>query len=214
MSQSTLKEVSIAGKALDRFFHVCAFFDSRDEEYSVLGPYYKEGFVAGEKALHIVDSAHCEDHRQRLTALGVDVTACEKSGQLELTTPQDTYLAGGVFEPNRMLISIDRGVADAKERGFRRTRIMGKMDWAFMGAPGSDRLIEYEILVNEILARTRQPAICVYDAAQLTGAMMLDILRCHPLTLVNGAVHENPFFTPPDIFLAELRQRDRPRALS
>jgi hypothetical protein len=48
-----------------------------------------------------------------------------------------------------------------------------------------------------------------YDAARLTGTMMLDILRIHPLTLVKGVVHENSFFTPPDVFLRELGARGR-----
>jgi hypothetical protein len=68
-------------------------------------------------------------------------------------------------------------------------------------------VLEYEVRVNEVLAREKQPAICVYDLRRLSGSMMLDIMRAHPLTLVNGVVHRNQFFTPPDAFLAELRGR-------
>jgi len=207
MSNSGLTSVSVAGTPLDRYFHICAFFDSREQEYSVLRSYYTDGLSAGEKALHIVDRAVRDDHRKRLGDMGVDVECCERSGQLEVVTPEDTYLAGGTFDPEKMLVTVDAVLAGAKDKGFQRTRIMGNMGWALADAPGSDRLIEYEARVNEVLARTRQPAICVYDTARLTGAMMLDILRSHPLTLVNGAVHENPFFTPPDVFLAEIRQR-------
>lgn len=180
----------------------------------MLGGYYREGLQSGEKALHIVDPALCADHRQRLLALGIDVNGCERSGQFQLTTPEETYLAGGVFDPDKMLARVAEVIAAAKERGFPRTRVMGKMDWAFSGAPGTDRLIEYEARVNEVLARTRQPGICVYDSSLLTGAAMLDVLRCHPLMLVNGAVHENPFFTPPDIFAAELSRRGQSTAAS
>lgn len=81
------------------------------------------------------------------------------------------------------------------------------MNWVLRGAPGSDRLIEYEIRVNEVLAREKQPAVCVYDLKLLSGAMMLDIMRAHPLTLVNGVVHRNQFFTPPERFLDEIRHR-------
>jgi hypothetical protein len=66
--------------------------------------------------------------------------------------------------------------------------------------------------VNEVLARSRQPAICVYDIAQVSGTIMMDILRSHPLTLLNGVVHENPFYTPPDILLPQLRVRATQRA--
>jgi hypothetical protein len=35
----------------------------------------------------------------------------------------------------------------------------------------------------------------------------MDILRTHPMVVVGGSLRENPFFVPPDQFLAELRQR-------
>ncbi len=201
--------VSVAGTVLERYFHACAFFDSRDIEYSVLGSYYKDGLVAGEKVIHIVQPALHGDHRARLRKLGVDVEVSELRGALEILSTDDTYLAGGRFDPDKMLATIDSAIATAKEKGFPRARLMGNMGWAFQGAPGSEHLIEYEARVNDVLSRTRQPAICVYDTAKLSGAMMLDILRSHPLTIVNGAVHENPFFTPPDILLAELKVRAR-----
>jgi hypothetical protein len=85
---------------------------------------------------------------------------------------------------------------------------MGNMNWALDGPPGSEKLIEYEVRVNEVLAREKQPAVCVYDLSRLTGSLMMDILRAHPLTLVNGVVHRNAFFTPPAQMLAELRERE------
>lgn len=211
---SLLEHPSLAGSKLERYFHVCAFFDDRAQEYSVLGSFYKEGLDHHEKALHIVGPDRQQTHRDELKRLGIDVHECEKAGKLEVITPNDCYLAGGVFDPDKMLVTVDNVLAAAKKRGFHRTRIMGSMDWAFDGAPGSDRLIEYEARVNEVLARTRQPAICVYDTKKLSGNMMLDILRSHPLTLVNGVVQENPFFTPPDQFLEELRNRARRRTAS
>lgn len=212
--RASLDPVSVAGKPLERYFHICAFFDSRDQEYAVLGSYYTQGLAAGEKCLHIVEPAMCSDHRARLGAMGIDVPACEHSGQLEVVTPAQTYLEGGKFDPDKMLGKIDRVVSAARERGFPRVRIMGNMSWAQDRAPGSEYLVEYEIRVNDVLARTRQPAICVYDAALLSGSMMLDILRSHPLTLVNGVVNENPFFTPPEVFLEELRARQQRLAAS
>lgn len=35
----------------------------------------------------------------------------------------------------------------------------------------------------------------------------MDILRTHPMVIVGGNLRENPFFVPPDQFLAELRRR-------
>lgn len=78
-----MNRLSLAGTELD-YFHICAFFNSRDEEYAVLGPYYKEGADQGEKNLHIVDPAMENEHRLRLEAAGMDTAHCEACGQLEV----------------------------------------------------------------------------------------------------------------------------------
>jgi hypothetical protein len=65
--------------------------------------------------------------------------------------------------------------------------------------------------VNEVLNRGKTPTICVYDVRRLSGSMMMDLLRAHPLTVMNGVLHENPFYTPAGQMLDDIRRR---RALS
>ena len=35
----------------------------------------------------------------------------------------------------------------------------------------------------------------------------MDIMRTHPMLIIGGILHENPFFVPPEKFLQELRTR-------
>lgn len=53
-------------------YPVCAFFDSRDDAYAVLTPFYREGLEWGEKAVHIVDPALRQDHKHRLREAGIE----------------------------------------------------------------------------------------------------------------------------------------------
>jgi hypothetical protein len=73
---------SLAGTALD-YFHVCAFFNSKEEEYDVLCPFFREAVAQGEKNMqknmHIVDSAFSREHRARLKAGGIDASTRPKS---------------------------------------------------------------------------------------------------------------------------------------
>jgi hypothetical protein len=39
------------------------------------------------------------------------------------------------------------------------------------------------------------------------AAVVMDFLRTHPLVIMGGLLHENPFFVPPEAFLSELRRR-------
>jgi hypothetical protein len=204
-----MKQLSLAGTPLE-CFHVCAFFDSREQEYDVLGPFFKEAIDQGEKNLHIVDPALLEDHKSRLAASGIDAPKCEACGQLEVIPWHQAYFDDrGKFDKDRMLSVVDHLTGRGREAGFSGLRIMGNMNWVFGDTPGSEEVIKYEAEVNEVLARNKQPAVCVYDMAKLSGTMMMDLLRTHPLTLINGMVQENPFFTPPAQMLEELEGRKR-----
>jgi hypothetical protein len=199
--------LSIAGSQLE-YFHICAFFNSKEEEYDVLGPFFKEAVDQGEKNLHIVDPEFAAQHRSRLSDAGIDTPHCEACGQLEILNWRDAYLdADGVFDKDRMLGVVDHLTGTGRDAGYKRLRIMGNMNWTLDAVPGADKVIEYEAEVNEVLARNRQPAVCVYDIAKLSAAVMMDLLRTHPLTLIGGVVHENPFYTPAKEMLEELRGR-------
>lgn len=207
-----MKEASLAGTTLDPYYHVCAFFGTRDDEYRVLAPFYRETLDWGEKLLAVIDPALTADHDARMDQHGIDVCGCRDRGQYEVYTWTQTYLQDGAFDQQKMLTAVQGVIDAARADGYPRTRIMGNMNWALDGHPGSEQLIEYEVRVNEVLAREKQPAVCVYDLNRLSGAMMMDILRAHPLTLINGVVHRNPFFTPAEQMLAELRERGQAAA--
>jgi hypothetical protein len=41
------------------------------------------------------------------------------------------------------------------------------------------------------------PIICVYNLAKFGGAVVMDVLRTHPIVIIGGIAQENPFFVPP-----------------
>jgi|GEM_PF-3305893 hypothetical protein len=49
--KKTAAPISLAGSQLGEVRHVCAFFNSDDEEYRVLLPFIKDGFECGDKAV-------------------------------------------------------------------------------------------------------------------------------------------------------------------
>jgi MEDS: MEthanogen/methylotroph, DcmR Sensory domain len=79
--------ISLAGSSLGDIRHVCAFFNSDDEEYRVLLPFMKDGFDCGHKAIHIVNPEQRADHLHRLATAGIDTTAAAARGQFETAPP-------------------------------------------------------------------------------------------------------------------------------
>lgn len=206
-TQDAPQAPNLAGQAIQDYYHVCAFFDSREEEYSVLGPFFREGLERGEKSVHIVDPALIPDHLARLGAAGIDADGCRACGQLDVLSWDDAYLQGGSFDSDRMLGAINAVIAAGRESGYPRMRIMGNMGWTLKGNPGTEQVLEFESRVNDVLTESRQLAVCVYDSSKMSGAMMMDILRSHPLTLVGTVLHRNPFYVPPRQLVEELKAR-------
>ena len=204
--KTTRTPVRFASGTLDKHRHICAFVNSRDEEHRVLRSFITEGINAGEKAFHIVDPAQCSDHMKRLEAGGVDVSRTIATGQLEVCPWHEAHLRGDYFNQDAMLALVEE-VLQANARVYPLTRIVAHMEWALLDKPGVDDLIEYEARVNYLLPRYDDIAICVYDLSKFSASVVLNVLRTHPMVIIGGVLQENPYFMPPDLFLAELRRR-------
>jgi hypothetical protein len=149
--------IRFAGSVLGTQRHVCAFFNSADEEYRVMLPFIKDGFERGERAFHIVDPALRAEHLRRLESAGIDVAAAQQTGQFELRVWSDAYLQDGHFDQDRMLALLQEILEGGRQRGFPLTRLVAHMEWALEDRPGVDDLLEYEARLNYLLPRYRDP---------------------------------------------------------
>src|SRR6266478_4939252 len=189
--------------------HVCAFFNSLDEQYRVLRPFIKDGVDRGERALHIVHPEVRDEHLKRLGEAGIDVDRSMASGQLEVRLWQDVYLREDRFDQDAMLALIEEQLQSGAAAGSRRIRLMTHMQWSLLDKPGVDDLLEYETRLNYVLPRYDDPVICTYDLLTVSSSAAMDIMRTHPAVIIGGVLQENPFFVPPDQFLLEIRERRR-----
>lgn len=192
---------SLARAQLTHDFHACAFVSGPDEEREFIDPFFVEGMRRGEKAVYIVDPDKRDEHEARLAA------SSPSRDLLDVTTWNDAHLKGGSFDPARMMASLDAMIRENAAAGRPPMRLVGQMGWVFSRPPNIEELVAYEASVNEVLNRGKTPTVCVYDVRRLTGGAMMDLLRAHPLTIMNGVLHENPFFTPAEEMLRELSKR-------
>jgi DcmR-like sensory protein len=205
------RSVQFAGGNLGGQRHVCAFFNSADEEHRVLRSFITDGLDRGEKAFHIVDPAQRDDYLKRLGEAGVNVERAMGSGQLEVRPWQDAYLRGNRFDQDAMLALIEELLQSGPASGYPLTRLLAHMEWACLDKPGSDDLIEYETRLNYVLPKYDDPVICTYDLSKFGSSVAMDIMRTHPVVIIGGVLQENPFFVPPDQFLLEIRERQSVR---
>jgi hypothetical protein len=196
-----------AGSAFNQYRHVCAFFNTLEEQYRVLRPFIIEGFAEGAKACHLVDPQRREEHIRQLTEAGIEVSQAISAGQLEVRPWQDGPLRGDHFDEDAWLALLEQLLQSGPEAGYVHTRYLAHMEWALVGPLDSDDLIEFETKLNYLTPNRDDPVICAYDLTRFGASVVMDALRTHPLVIIGGLLQENPFFIPPDQFLLELRER-------
>src|SRR5262245_50167338 len=119
----TPRTVRLCGQTVENPGHVCAFFSSRDEEYDTLIPYVRDGIESDEHVVNVLDQSRLADHRARLVSGGV----AEADGHLSLSSSEDTYLADGSFDMQRMIDFVSDHLTAAAGEG-RQVRTAGWMD--------------------------------------------------------------------------------------
>lgn len=181
--------------------HICALFHNRDEEYSALLPFIRKGFERGDKAVHIVDPKLRDEHLRRLQNSSINTHAAELRHQLEVKVWQETYLRKGHFDSGDMVRVLKEIITTAHSQGYGRARIIGHMEWILEDWPVD--VLQYEKSLNSLLGAYRDPVICVYNCARFDARIVMDVLRLHPVVMISGVLHRNPFFVRPEELLKE-----------
>jgi hypothetical protein len=204
---SQSQSVRLAGGNVAGHRHICAFFNSTDEQHRVLRSFIKDGFNRGDKAFHLVNPELREEHLRRLAEAGINVQEAMDSGQLEVRQWQEGPLHGDRFDQDTWLASFEQVLQSGPKAGYGQTRFLAHMEWALVDLPGVEDLIEFETRVNYVVPKYDDIVICAYDLSKFRASVVIDAMRTHPVVIVGGLLHENPFFVPPEQFLQEIKER-------
>ena len=188
--------------------HMCLIYSDETERRSTISKFLDAGLSAGEKVAYFADNMSPDEVRDWLAEMGVDLVENGKADQFSVSVAKETYCPHGKFVPDEMLDTLRNYHRRLVDEGYCGGRVSGEMSWATKGIPGSERLMEYEALVNEVLATHPITAVCQYDANRFSGAAIVDVLKVHPMMIVHGQIVQNPFYMKPEDFLKDFRERE------
>lgn len=176
--------------------HLCLAFADDAEQRRVVTAYVSAGLERGERVLYFADGRDPRQVLGWLGSAGTDPQRALASGQLKVTTTDESYLAAGSFDAEAMACGLRQEVADSLTAGYRGFRVSGEMGWALRGVPGADQLERYERKVTEVFAGQSASAVCQYDARRFGPAALDAFDRCHP-----GAVEPDELYAGPGLRL-------------
>jgi hypothetical protein len=188
--------------------HYCGIYQSDEDHRVLVVDFIRHGIANREKVLYIVNLQTAAQLKATLAAAELDVDPLIEAGQLVILTAKDAYLRDGEFDPDKMLALLREETDRTLAEGYPALRVTGEMTWALGGEPGSERLVEYEAMLNRFFPDSKCYALCQYDRRCFDAEMLLDILHTHPQVLYGQDAFDNSrmYYVPPDSFLGGDRQ--------
>ncbi len=189
--------------------HYCGIYRTDAEHRAIIVDFVREGVARNEKIFYLVNIHTIEQLRDSLRDSGIEVDRLIERGQLVIVAAKEAYIEDGVFDPERMIQRLGEETEKALAEGYTALRATGEMTWALAGEPGSERLVEYESMVNRFFHTQKHCyGLCQYDRRRFDSEMLLDILHTHPNVLHGKDGYDNSqmYFVPPDLFLDRDRQ--------
>ncbi len=179
--------------------HIGHFYESGEEEQEVLVSFLKTGLEGRDKCVCLVGAGRRrETLLDRLRAAGIDVEAAIASDQL--------FVDEGSSDPEVLRQVLREALATIPER-FSLLRWVGVMSWALGKMPSTEKLMEWETHCNTVEKPTAV-FLCQYELQTFRGNVVMDALKTHPISVVGNAIHQNPYYEDPEVYLQAVRRRD------
>lgn len=185
--------------------HLCYIYRNKEEQLSIVIPFMLQGLKKNEKCLYIVDENTKEEIIEVFRRF-IDIDEYIKSKQFVILTKEEAYLKDGYFNPDKMIELLKDAEKQAIEEGYAGLRATGEMTWVFTKLPGVEKIIEYEAKLNYFFPKSRCVAICQYNENRFDAGMLLDVILTHPKLIIYDSLCENPYYIPPDVFLARMKR--------
>ncbi len=182
--------------------HICQIYTEDDERNNALLQFLLSGLVNKERTACFSEKAKQGNLRQFFSDHGLSYDKLTSQKAFALSGTSEAYFENNTFDPDRMLEVLAGYHKEARQLGFTEARVIGEMVPEVQSIEGGDRLLEYEARVSLLLEDHPVTAVCQYDAHAFDGSTIMDVIKMHPMMLVRGEVVHNPFFIPPEEFLA------------
>lgn len=182
-------------------FHICLMYRDEEERQKIVSEYIKKGLTNKEKIAYFTDIMSPKQMRSWLDNLGID------HQQIDILPAREVYCPQGSFDPEKMISHYENYHNSAIKSGYSGARITGETSWLNDSIRGSNRFLEYEALINDVIKKYPVTTMCQYDVRLFDGATIFDILQVHPLMIVHGQIVKNPAYINPKDFLEQFHRR-------
>lgn len=183
--------------------HICGLYDTEDERDSIVLSFLGQGARDGDLQLYCPSERTRNDFVHRFTERFPELSAKLKDPDyFQLYHARQLYYPDGIFNPLSMARNLTNFFKVSQLRRARNIRACAEMVWALDTFVERDELMVYESWLNYFIPGKPWVSVCMYNVNKFSGSIIMNVLQTHPYSINKGVVMENPFYQPPDVWLA------------
>jgi len=158
--------------------HFCNFYDSKQDLFDILVPYFKAGLENNEYCLWITsDPINVSDAAASLRKSIPDIDNLLSIQKMEILPHSDWYLKGGAFDPDGAKSLWDAKLEQALAKGYSGMRVNCIASW--LNREIWKNFLDHEKEINEQLKNKRIIALCAYPLQMCDASDVLDSVQIY-----------------------------------
>lgn len=206
-------DLSVEGKSerIPPGSHILELYNKVNEIIGITARLLEVGLANSEKCLFAASPEVTAELERAMTKSGIDVIAARESGQLVFITDRDTLLVNGRFDPYHLLSHHQTFIAQALREGWKAVRISMDMSWLTAEVATPQQILKYEAASDAVFTFQNAPIIALmqYAYAELPGALVVELLKLHPIAVVGKFIKRNPYYLNSEQYLLKILRVSR-----
>ena len=159
-------------------WHVCMFYQSKDDLFDTVGPYFKAGLESKEFCLWFPTAPPTIDEARLGLSLRIpDLERHLAAGNMEILRGEAWFLDGDRFDVERLARAWDDKLRGALAKGYDGMRASGNP--FSLHSKYWHHICDHERQLNDILAGKPMMALCAYPMAMSSAADVLEVAQAH-----------------------------------
>lgn len=208
-------EIQVAGKREDVApgSHICQLYNQPSEALGVTVSLLKNGLNGRDKCFWVGPETGALEVKAALLKAGLDAQRLADIEQIAFLTEKEVFLVNGRFDPYHLVSFHQTFIAQAVKEGWQTVRGIVDMTWLTRGIASSRDILKYEAACDAVFTFQNAPIVGVfqYDYGKLSGAVVVELLKLHPIAIVGNFVKRNPYYLNSEEYLKRILKIDRER---
>jgi signal transduction histidine kinase len=163
--------------------HLCLFYDSINDYFDIIKPYFKTGLENNEFCVWVIPKEFEMEKALEILQTAIPNLDCyRRKGQIEILQYSECYLNKGRFDGNAVITNWRNKLDKALSAGFDGLRVEGDTSWV-----GTNRwrlFMDYESKVDNEMSNKKILAICSYPLKKIGAREIIDVIENHKFALI------------------------------